>query len=42
VVRRACKGGKRELDDSALQSLAVKTANEDGYELPVEAVRVKR
>jgi hypothetical protein len=42
VVRRPCKGGKQDLSDDELRSLAVQTAHEDGYELPSEAVTVKR
>jgi len=43
VIRRGCKGNNRETeDDAALRSLAVATAKDEGYELPVEAVEVKR
>jgi hypothetical protein len=42
VVRRPCKGANREASDEILRSLAVKTAQDDGYELPSEVVTIKR
>ncbi len=41
VVRRPCKGA-HDLPDEQLRSLAVQTANDDGYELGPDTVRVKR
>ena len=43
VIRRGCKESKRESeDDAALRTLAVATARDEGYDVPVEAVEVKR
>lgn len=42
AVRRTCKGFKRDADDGALRSLAVRTALEEGYELAASDVSVKR
>jgi hypothetical protein len=42
VIRRGCKTSKRESEDAALKTMAVETARDEGYELPAEAVDVKR
>lgn len=42
VVRRTCKNRKREIGEEELRSLAVETAKEDGYELPVDKIVVKK
>ena len=42
VVRRTPKDGKRDSDDATLRSIAVRTAQDDGYELAPENVVVKR
>lgn len=42
VIRRGCKGGAHDSEDGALRTLAVETARDEGYELPVDAVEVKR
>jgi hypothetical protein len=42
AVRRPCKGGKQDAADDTLRSMAVQTANEDGYELSIDAITIKR
>ena len=42
VVRRASKGTKQDADEETLRSLALKTAEDEGYELPATAVSVRR
>ncbi len=42
VIRRTCKDGKRDLADDNLRELAVKTAQEEGYQLAPDSVAVKR
>ena len=42
VVRRPCKQSAHDLPDEELRSLAVQTAHDDGYELELDSVRVKR
>ncbi len=42
VIRRPCKDGKRDMADEALRSLAVRTANDDGYELAAGSVTITR
>ena len=42
AIRRSCKDAKRDADDDALRSLAVQTAHDEGYELAMDAVSVKR
>ena len=42
AIRRACKDAKRDANDDALRSLAVQTAQDEGYELASDFVSVKR
>jgi len=42
VVRRACKGSKHDADDDTLRTLAVQTAHDDGYDIAVADITVKR
>ena len=42
AVRRACKGAKRDADEDTLRALAVQTAHDEGYDLAVSAVTVRR
>lgn len=42
AVRRTCKDTPQDADEAALHTLAVKTAQDEGYELPVGSVSVQR
>ena len=42
AVRRACKDARRDSDDETLRSFAVQTAHDEGYELGLDAVSIKR
>lgn len=42
AVRRACKDTPHNADEAALHTLAVKTAEDEGYELPDGSVSVRR
>jgi len=42
AVRRTCKKAGRETGDDALRSLAVQTAHDEGYDLAVTDVSVRR
>jgi hypothetical protein len=41
VIRRMCKNAAQDLDDGALQALAVQTAADEGYQIGNESVTVK-
>ncbi|WP_321471833.1 hypothetical protein [uncultured Paludibaculum sp.] len=42
AVRRTCKGTPQNADEAALHSLALQTAQDEGYELAETAVSVRR
>lgn len=42
VIRRPCKSAKHDVPDDNLRTLAVATASDEGYELPNDAVTIKR
>ena len=42
AIRRACKDAKRDTTDDALRSLAIQTAQDEGYELALDVVSVRR
>ena len=42
AVRRVCKGVKHDADEETLRSLAVQTAHDEGYDLAVGDVCVRR